>query len=148
MVIGGMGHASQVALAIALAQPERPVFCFDGDGAALMHMGALALVGQSGCKRFQHIVFNNGVHGSVGGQPTVASSISLADVASACGYPCVLWAEDRPGLDKAVSSLNRSVGPGFLEVHVSERARNNLGRPDTTPLENKMALMGFLHGSK
>ncbi len=148
MAVGGMGHASQVALGIALAQPERPVFCFDGDGAVLMHMGGLALVAQSGCGNLKHIVFNNGVHGSVGGQPTVAASVSLVDVARTCGYRKVWLAEDSRGLKKAVADLNVEIGPGFLEVRVSVQARHDLGRPDTTPHENKMALMGFLHGSK
>ena len=72
-----MGHASQIALGIAVSQPQRKVFCFDGDGAALMHMGSMAINGQSQCENFVHLLFNNGVHGSVGGQPTLASKLNL-----------------------------------------------------------------------
>ena len=86
LTVGGMGHSSQIALGLAIAQPARPVYCFDGDGAALMHMGSMAIIGQSSVKNLIHMVFNNGVHGSVGGQPTVGFNIDMPQIAVACGY--------------------------------------------------------------
>ena len=73
LTVGGMGHASQIALGLAMAQPARPIYCFDGDGAVLMHMGSMAITGQSNAKNLIHLVFNNGVHGSVGGSRQLAS---------------------------------------------------------------------------
>ena len=86
LCVGGMGHASQIATGIAIDQPDRPVYCFDGDGAALMHMGSMAITGTKNLPNLIHIVFNNGCHESVGGQPTVAQKFKLSQVASALGY--------------------------------------------------------------
>ena len=147
LMVGGMGHASQVALGIALAQPERPVYCFDGDGAALMHMGGLALVGQSTCSNLRHVLFNNGAHGSVGGQPTVGLAVDLCGVARSCGYGSVTRALDQHELDVAGRNLVSAQGPAFLEVQVSLDFRPDLERPNTTPEQNKRCLMGFLDDS-
>ena len=146
MMVGSMGHASQVALGIALAQPERSVFCFDGDGATLMHMGGLALAGQSGCRNLKHIVFNNGAHGSVGGQPTVAFSVSLTDVARACGYA---FAGSVSGKEEFMAGARKMIdctGPAFLEICVASGARGDLERPDTSPAGNKREFMEFMRG--
>ena len=82
LCVGGMGHASQIATGIAIDQPDRPVYCFDGDGAALMHMGSMAITGTRNLPNLIHVVFNNGCHESVGGQPTVAQKFELSKVAS------------------------------------------------------------------
>lgn len=147
LMVGGMGHASQVALGVALAQPDRPVFCFDGDGATLMHMGGLALVGQSACRNLKHVVFNNGAHGSVGGQPTVGFAVGFREIAYACGYSCAFSADDLGSLIRAGKELVAEPGPGFLEVRVSADARPDLERPATSPAENKRYLMGFINAS-
>ena len=144
LTVGSMGHCSQIALGIALAQQSRPVYCIDGDGALLMHMGAMALIGQSGCKNYYHIVLNNGTHGSVGGQPTVGFYVSLKDIAVACGYQLVDSVDEVEDLKNALNVLNNEKGPAFLEIKVSPKARRNLGRPTSPPSENKKEIMQYL----
>jgi len=142
--VGSMGHASQIALGIALNKPEREIYCFDGDGAVIMHMGALATGGTSGAVNYKHLVFNNGTHESVGGQPTVAGMIDLAGIAAANGYKKVLRAETKAELQEALRVVKNSEGPVFLEVRVRPGARKDLGRPRTKPHENKHQFMNFL----
>lgn len=142
--VGSMGHGSQIALGIALAQPERPVYCLDGDGALLMHMGAMALIGQSRCRNLCHVVLNNGAHGSVGGQPTVAFSISFPQIATGCGYASVQSVATIEGLKEALTIMNEALGPAFLEVKVSAKIRADLCRPKTSPSENKKMIMKHL----
>ena len=148
LTVGSMGHASQIALGIALAQPHRRVFCFDGDGAAIMHMGGMAIVGARKPKNYVHVVFNNGAHDSVGGQPTVGHEIELTQVASAVGYRAVMKAETAEQLADALQRVGDSEGPLFLEVRVARGNRKDLGRPTTTPVENKEALMAFMQERK
>ena len=93
LTVGGMGHANQIAIGIAIQKPNRRVICLDGDGAVLMHMGSMAINGNIDCKNFKHIIFNNGAHDSVGGQPTVGLSIDFQSIAKASGYDIVLKAE-------------------------------------------------------
>ncbi len=144
LTVGSMGHASQIALGIALHQPDRPVYCFDGDGAVLMHMGALAISGSMRPANFYHILFNNGVHDSVGGQPTVGYQVDLPEVAAACGYKTALSVDNADDLAEVLQDLADNETPLFLEIKVKKGAREDLGRPTTTPVENKRALMDFL----
>lgn len=125
LTVGSMGHASQIALGIAKAQPKRPVICLDGDGASIMQMGNMAIVGQSGCANLTHIVLNNAAHDSVGGQPTVGGSIDLKKIAAACGY-------------------NKKGAPKFKEIKVAKGARADLGRPKESPQVNKKLFMKML----
>ena len=148
LTVGSMGHASQIALGIALARPERLVVCLDGDGAALMHLGALAIAGQSGCGNLLHIVLNNAAHDSVGGQPTVAGEVDLSAIARACGYHVLGVAsnsEELAKLQKERFSDAMSGVPSFLEVRVRKGARSDLGRPKESPKENRDAFMNHLH---
>ena len=148
LTVGSMGHASQIALGIALAQPERRVWCFDGDGAAIMHMGSMAIVASKTPKNYVHVVFNNGAHDSVGGQPTVGLKINLPAVAKAVGYSQIYSVSSKEELEKLLTSsfLHQTSceGPVFLEVKVKKGNRKDLGRPTTTPIQNKEALMEFL----
>ena len=148
LTVGSMGHASQIALGIALAQPERRVWCFDGDGATIMHMGSMAIVANKAPKNYVHVVFNNGAHDSVGGQPTVGLKIDLPAVAKAVGYKAAISVSSKEGLEKELSTLNSQLstfgGPILLEVQVKKGNRKDLGRPTTTPIQNKEALMNFL----
>lgn len=144
LTVGSMGHASQIALGIALNKPDRKVFCFDGDGAVIMHMGGLGIIGSMHPKNFYHILFNNGVHDSVGGQPTVGYKIDIPAIAKACGYPTVLSVNDAEGLKDVLHRLKDYDTPLFLEIRVKKGARKDLGRPTTTPLENKAAFMDVL----
>ena len=144
LTVGGMGHASQIALGIALQKHERRVFCLDGDGALLMHMGALSINGSLKPANFTHIILNNGAHDSVGGQPTVGLNIDVLGMARAAGYTNVFLAETRKELHSTLLDLKQSVGPGLLEIRVRRGARKDLGRPTTTPVQNKHAFMDFL----
>ena len=142
LTVGSMGHASQIALGIALSKLDRKVWCFDGDGASIMHMGSMAIVAQKAPKNYIHVVFNNGAHDSVGGQPTVGLKIDFPSIAKAVGYKQVYSVDNNDDLQKQLSNLGE--GPVFLEVKVKKGNRKDLGRPTTTPIENKEALMSFL----
>ena len=139
-----MGHASQIALGIALQQKGRKVYCFDGDGAVLMHMGGMGVIGSLAPGNFVHVVFNNGAHDSVGGQPTVGFSISLPTIAEGCGYRMVISVSDEGALCQALEEIKGMEGPLLLEIAVKKGARKDLGRPTTTPIQNKEAFMNFL----
>ena len=148
LTVGSMGHASQIALGIAMAKTDRKVWCFDGDGAAIMHMGSMAIVANKAPKNYVHVVFNNGAHDSVGGQPTVGLKIDLPAVAKAVGYKAAITVSSKEELEKVLSTLNSQLstlgGPILLEVQVRKGNRKDLGRPTTTPIQNKEALMTFL----
>lgn len=146
LTVGSMGHASQIALGIALAQPERRVWCFDGDGAAIMHMGSMAIVANKAPKNYIHVVFNNGAHDSVGGQPTVGLKIDLPAIAKAVGYKAAMSIDNKEDLEHQLSNyqLSTTEGPILLEIRVRKGNRKDLGRPTTTPIQNKEALMSFL----
>jgi phosphonopyruvate decarboxylase len=145
LCVGGMGHASQIAAGIALAKPERLVVCVDGDGAMLMHTGALAA--SAGCRNLLHVVINNGSHESVGGQPTMANVLTLAGVAQSLGYELAQRTET---LDDLRSLLQKAVsdrGGWFIEVMCRTGARSDLGRPDRPPAEAKADFMAAAAGS-
>ena len=148
LTVGSMGHASQIALGIALEKQDRRVWCFDGDGATIMHMGSMAIVAQKAPKNYIHVVFNNGAHDSVGGQPTVGLSIDLPAIAKAVGYQQVFSVDTKNDLEKSLTSdllpLTSQEGPIFIEVKVKKGNRKDLGRPTTTPIQNKGTLMRFL----
>ena len=144
LTVGSMGHASQIALGIALAQPARRVWCFDGDGATIMHMGSMAIVGNKAPKNYVHVVFNNGAHDSVGGQPTVGLKIDLPAIAKAVHYTNAFSVDNKTDLLDALKAVTMFEGPMLLEVKVKKGNRKDLGRPTTTPIQNKEALMEFL----
>ena len=148
LTVGSMGHASSIALGIALHRPDRKIWCIDGDGAALMHMGAMAVIGQAAPDNLVHIVINNGAHESVGGMPTAAGNdgLKLVKVAEGCGYRRVYCAESYEELDEALRLAKEEEGPAFIDVKAAIGAREDLGRPSTTPVENKEAFMGYLMG--
>lgn len=142
LTVGSMGHASSIALGIALAQPERPVYCLDGDGAALMHLGAMSNIGLSGAGNYTHIIFNNGAHESVGAQPTVALDVDLPAVASACGYRSAVRVDSEEELRKALEADAEC--PRLIEICVAINSRSDLGRPTATPQQNRDDFMKFL----
>ncbi len=144
LTIGSMGHCSQIAMGVALAKPQRQVFCLDGDGAVLMHMGALATIGSVAPANFKHIVLNNGCHDSVGGQPTCGFAVSITGIAKACGYRLAVQARTIEQVNKAVETVRSSDGPAMLEVMVRSGARPELGRPKSAPSERKNEFMSFL----
>ena len=146
LTVGSMGHASSIALGIALQKPERQVWVIDGDGAALMHMGALAVIGAARPANLVHVVINNGAHETVGGMPTAAGRIDLCGVARACEYASAVRAESFDALDAALEAVRDRQGPIMIEAMCAIGAREDLGRPTTTPQENKRHFMETLGG--
>lgn len=144
LTVGSMGHSSSIALGIALAKPHRKVFCFDGDGAFIMHMGGLTNIGHLSPKNYVHILFNNGAHESVGGQPTLGFDIDVRNIAKSVGYRQVYTASSSEGIRRALDMAYRTEGPALIEIRVGINSRDNLGRPKTTPIENKEAFMNFI----
>lgn len=144
LTVGSMGHSSSIALGIAINKPEQRIWCVDGDGAVLMHMGAMAVLGANKPKNLIHIVINNGAHETVGGMPTVAGSIDLVGVAKACGYPYAVRVENFEDLDEELEEVKNRGELSLIEVACSIGARENLGRPTTTARENKQNFMDYL----
>jgi len=144
LTVGSMGHASSIALGIALHQPDRPVFCLDGDGAALMHLGAMATIGTRAPGNFYHILFNNGVHESVGNQPTAGPGVDFPAIALACGYKHAVRATGADEIRNRAKEMLTSPGPTFLEITINTGSRENLGRPTTNPRDNKTEFMNGL----
>ena len=145
LTVGSMGHSSSIALGIALQQPQRKVWIIDGDGAALMHLGAMAVLGNQNPKNIVHILINNESHETVGGQPTAAATVDLPAVAAACGYARTFCACNFEQLDAALNDIRATEGLSFLEVKCAIGARDDLGRPTTTAKANKEAFMNFLN---
>lgn len=144
LTVGSMGHSSSIALGVAMQTPYQKVWCIDGDGAALMHMGALAVIGAVKPSNMIHVIINNGAHESVGGMPTVARKIRLSEVAKSCGYSHVFLVQTPAELDNALCSSKQLEGPNFIEVEACLGARENLGRPKTSTIENKREIMQTL----
>ncbi|MEE0938525.1 phosphonopyruvate decarboxylase [Methanobrevibacter sp.] len=146
LTVGSMGHSSSIALGIAINNPSKKIFCFDGDGAVLMHMGALALIGSKSPKNFHHVMFNNSAHESVGGLPTIMVDINIKELVTSCGYEKVFNARNLEELNEVLPKFIESKGPVFLNIDVDISSRTNLGRPTTTPIENKNDFMKKLKG--
>lgn len=144
LTVGSMGHSSSIALGIALNKPDKKIWCIDGDGAVLMHMGAMALMGANAPENLVHIVINNGAHETVGGMPTAAAKIDLVAIAKGCGYPNAVCVDSFEALDKELLAAKSRQVLTFIEVKCSVGARDDLGRPTTTALENKENFMEFL----
>ena len=144
LTVGGMGHANQIALGIAIAKPERIIYCFDGDGAALMHTGSLGIIGDLSLDNFKHIIFNNGAHDSVGGQPTIGFDIDFGNIAKSFNYSKVFKIEKINDFDEIFMDFQKQQGPCLLEIIVNKGARKDLGRPTISPKENKNNFINFL----
>lgn len=145
LTVGAMGHTSQIALGVALGVPNRNVYCFDGDGSVIMHMGSLAISGNmETVQNFKHIVINNEAHDSVGGQPTVGSKIDFIKIADSCGYTFTASVKDPKILSAKMEEMKIHKGRAFLEIKVNKGARSNLGRPTISPIENKGSFEHFL----
>ncbi len=145
LTVGSMGHSSSIALGVAINKPETRIWCIDGDGAVLMHMGAMAVIGANRPKNLIHVVINNGAHETVGGMPTVAGEIDLVAIAKACGYPNAVSVDSFVALDKELEAAKGRKELSLIEVKCSIGARENLGRPTTTALENKQGFMEYLN---
>lgn len=144
LTVGSMGHSSSIALGVAINKPNTRVWCVDGDGAVLMHMGSMAVLGANAPKNMIHVVINNGAHETVGGMPTVAGNLNMVAVAKACGYPYAVCVDTFEDLDRELEAAKSRNELSFIEVKCSIGARENLGRPTTTALENKQNFMDYL----
>ena len=151
LTVGSMGHASSIALGIAINKPSKRVWCIDGDGAALMHMGAMGVIGNVKPANLVHVVINNGAHDTVGGQPTVSATMDLKSIARSCGYKAIYSVETKEELVKVLDSITGSSPDGgdlaltFLEIKCALGARDDLGRPTTTAIDNKTNFMNWLN---
>ena len=144
LTVGSMGHASSIALAVALARPDRRVWCLDGDGAALMHLGAMHVIGQRRPVNLLHVVINNAAHETVGGMPVCEGGLDVSAAARAAGYPAVYRADSPETLADALRSAQDCGSLALVEIMCAGGARADLGRPTTTPRENRDALMHFI----
>lgn len=147
LTVGGMGHASMIALGYAKQRPDKKVFCIDGDGAVLMHMGSLAFLAKQSPDNMVHICLNNEAHESVGGMPTGAAGISYAEIAKSCGYPIVNCVTTQEELKLAMDAAKNNNKLTFVEVMVAMESRADLGRPKESAVENKENFMEY-HGVK
>lgn len=143
LTVGGMGHAGMIAFGIAQQRRDRKVYCIEGDGAVLMHMGELAFLAKQGPENFVHICLNNDAHESVGGMPTGAVGKEFYKVAGECGYPYAVCVDNMEDLQKELKKLKERKLPAFLEVKVKLGARADLGRPKESAVENKMNFMQY-----
>ncbi len=144
LTVGSMGHCSSIAYGIALQKPHSRIWCVDGDGAALMHLGAMAVIGSRAPDNLIHIVINNEAHETVGGMPTVAKKIDMVKIAQGCGYPFAVCVTDYTGLDEALAAATAHRQLAFIEVKAAIGSRSNLGRPTLSPQANKAAFMNYL----
>ncbi|SUB77223.1 phosphonopyruvate decarboxylase [Porphyromonas macacae] len=143
--VGSMGHVSQIALGIALEKPKRRIICLDGDGATLMHLGGLAIIGDLHPHNYFHIILNNSAHDSVGGQPTVAGNIDFKSLAISLGYEYVQSIKTLDELFQTLKKLSQIKGPALIEIKVKKGSRKDLGRPKTSPINNKGQFINFLN---
>lgn len=144
LTVGSMGHSSSIALGVAVSRPNARVWCVDGDGAALMHMGSMAVIGAAAPSNLIHIVINNEAHETVGGMPTAARTIDLVSVAKSCGYAYAAGADEFAQLDHELKKARDSGKLCFLEVKCAIGARDDLGRPTIPTVENKASFMRYL----
>lgn len=144
LTVGSMGHASSIALGVAINKPKSKIWCIDGDGAMIMHMGSIGVIGSVSPKNLVHILINNGAHETVGGMPTVSSNMNFCKIAKASGYKKVYSVDNLADLDEVLDKAKKSKCLTFIEIKTSIGARSDLGRPTTTAIENKENFMNYL----
>lgn len=145
LTVGSMGHSSSIALGIAMSKKNEKIWCVDGDGACLMHMGSMAVLASRKPDNLVHIVLNNTAHETVGGMPTVAGNIDLVTIAEGCGYPYAVCVDNFADLDKELKAAKEAKSLRFIEVKCALGSRADLGRPTTTAIENKERFMERLN---
>lgn len=139
LTVGSMGHTASIAFGLCL-NTDKNIYCIDGDGSFIMHMGGLAVIAQNPCDNFKYILINNGAHESVGGQPTVAFNIKINEILKAVGFKEVYQATTQEEIKEAINKM-KNYSMSALIVYTKQGSRKDLGRPTTTPIENKEALM-------
>lgn len=148
LTVGSMGHASMIAMGIALEKKDRTVWCIDGDGAAIMHLGSMLISTKTHCRNLIHVIFNNGAHETVGGMPVAGGAVDFCKLASAAGYEKCFKAYNEQELKICMEKAKEAEGTKFIEVMVALGSRKDLGRPTTTPQQNKERFMQFLEGAE
>ena len=146
LTVGSMGHSSSIALGVAINKPNTRIWCIDGDGAVLMHMGAMAVIGATNPNNLIHIVINNGAHETVGGMPTVAAGTDIVAIARACGYAYAVSVDEFDELDRELQMAKERNELTLIEVKCAIGAREDLGRPTLTAIENKNNFMDYISG--
>lgn len=141
MTVGGMGHASMIALGIAKNKPDKKIVCIDGDGAVLMHMGALPFIAAQAQENFYHVVINNQAHESVGAMPTGCQEADFAQLARAAGYREARRLETMDEVSQIGQWIGENRGPLFWEIPVTLDSRADLGRPKESARKNKETFM-------
>lgn len=144
LTVGSMGHASSIALGIALQKPDKRIWCIDGDGSALMHMGAMVVIGKIAPDSLVHIVINNGAHESVGGLPTAMKGSNTCRMAMESGYKNGCKVNDLDGLEKALASITTKKELSFIEIETNLESRKDLGRPTTSAKDNKDQFVEYI----
>ena len=144
LTVGSMGHCSSIALGIALNKPEKRLWCIDGDGAILMHMGAMAVIGQNKPENLVHVLINNFAHETVGGMPTVAEYINFIEIAKSCGYTYSVSVDNYENLENELQKIKTKRVLSFLEIKCNLFSRKDLGRPTIAPKENKISFQQTL----
>ncbi len=139
LTVGSMGHTSSIALGVSIGT-NKNVWCLDGDGSFIMHMGSLAIVGQNAGDNYKYIINNNAAHESVGGQPTVSDKIDIKQILTACGFDKVYEARTKEEIKTAINNMKKD-GKSALILYTKQGSRDDLGRPTTTPIQNKEAFM-------
>lgn len=143
-MVGSMGHISQIALSVAVDRKNENIYCLDGDGSMIMHLGGLSLVGSLGSKNFKHVILNNGAHDSVGGQPTVGFNIDINKTVKGLGYETVFQVETKKELEEKLEDFIICKGPALMEIKIHKGARDDLGRPDISSHKRKELFMDYL----
>jgi len=138
-MIGSMGLASSIALGIALKKPKKKVFVFDGDGNILMNLGSLTTIGVISPKNLVHVVFDNSIHESTGGQPTHSSVIKIEKIAKSCGYT-VYKIKSKAKLKDVLTKFKNFRGPIMILVKV-ESSKKISSRVQLSPIKIKRRFM-------
>jgi len=143
--IGGMGHSSQIALGISNFSLKR-VFCFDGDGSIIMHMGSMGIIGNNSNDNYFHILFNNGSHESVGGQPTFGKDVNFELLSKSLGYKEYFKLTTKENLSDFFKNIVSFLkGPVFIEILIESSSRSDLGRPETNPMQQKFIFQKLIN---
>jgi len=144
LTVGSMGHSSSIALGVSLFKKNQKIWCIDGDGALLMHMGSIAIIGNMKPKNLVHILINNSSHETVGGMPTVIDNIDIVNLFKSVGYSKVYSVSSFDELDKILNIVKNEDELTFIEVKSKIGSRENLGRPTIKPIDNKINFMNYL----
>ncbi|MDC1139012.1 phosphonopyruvate decarboxylase [Gammaproteobacteria bacterium] len=144
LTVGSMGHASSIALGVAIGLKKQRVICLDGDGSLIMHLGSLPIIGAISPKNLVHVILNNCAHESVGGQPTVANEIDFEKLSSALNYKNFFQSSNVKQINDCWSQLIDSEGPSLFLINIKSSSRKDLGRPESSPIENKESFMEFI----